>query len=75
MVQQEDSLVQGLSDAAGGVMGRDARRWEVVGSVSRHNSPQDIEDDRLWSEMVKRLEEIVNEYVNDENPRLIDWCY
>jgi hypothetical protein len=54
-------------------MGRDSRRWEVVGSVSRHNSPQDVEDDRLWSEMIQRLEEIVKEY--EIHPRLIDWCH
>jgi hypothetical protein len=39
-------------------MGYDAVGWSVAGRVSRHNSPKDKEDDELWDELVKRLEEV-----------------
>lgn len=42
-------------------MGRDSVGWAVAGSVSRHNSPEDREDDELWDELVERLKAIRDE--------------
>jgi hypothetical protein len=43
-------------------MGRERRRLVVVGSVSRHNSDQDVMDDFLWEELRGRIEAICAEH-------------
>lgn len=43
-------------------MGYDTVQLTVVASVSRHNSPQDKEDDADWRELSERIEMIVREH-------------
>lgn len=42
-------------------MGYEYRTLSITASVSRHNSARDEADDRLWDDLVKRVEEIVND--------------
>jgi hypothetical protein len=42
-------------------VGYDSVGWSIAGSVSRHNSPRDKEDDELWEDLVERLKAIRDE--------------
>jgi hypothetical protein len=42
-------------------MGWERRELLVIGSVSRNNTDQDREDDRLWSDLKARIIAIVEE--------------
>lgn len=42
-------------------MGYEYKTLSITASVSRHNSARDEADDRLWDDLVKRVEEIVND--------------
>jgi hypothetical protein len=37
------------------IMGREQVSWHVLGTVSRHNSAQDHDDDELWEELTVAL--------------------
>jgi hypothetical protein len=45
-------------------MGREARRLEITGSVSRHNEPRDDEDDEKWFELVQFIENHISDNWN-----------
>ena len=47
----------------GDVMGYETRVVEVRGTVSRHNSQQDIDDDGAWDELIARIEAIAKEHL------------
>jgi hypothetical protein len=42
-------------------MGRETREIKIVGSVSRHNSEDDLIDDSLFDELEHRIQMIVKE--------------
>ena len=42
-------------------MGYEHVEFKVVGSVSRHNSEKDKKHDELWQEVIKRVEEIMED--------------
>ena len=42
-------------------MGRERQYWSVGWTVSRHNSDDDIEHDRLADDMQQRLEAVIND--------------
>ena len=42
-------------------MGWDRKSIEIVGHVSRHNSPRDERDDALWADLVRRVREIADD--------------
>lgn len=42
-------------------MGSDQRSVTVYGRVSRHNSPQDAEDDALFDDLVERIRRVVED--------------
>lgn len=42
-------------------MGWDREELQIFGHVSRHNSPQDAEDDALWADLVKRVREVIDD--------------
>lgn len=42
-------------------MGWERKEIQICGHVSRHNSPKDDRDDALWADLVRRVNEIVND--------------
>jgi hypothetical protein len=47
-------------------MGYEHVEFKIVASVSRHNSDKDKKHDELWAEVIKRVEEIMNDPKYDE---------
>lgn len=43
-------------------MGREIRKFSIEGSVSRHNSPRDIEDDEQWDLIYSKLKAVLVEH-------------
>ncbi len=44
------------------MMGYEQREIRIVGRVSRHNGPQDDQDDKMWDDMEKLITIIVSNY-------------
>jgi hypothetical protein len=42
-------------------MGYQQAKAEIFASLSRHNSPRDDEDNRLWADLVRRVRAVVEE--------------
>lgn len=52
-------------------MGRDTRKIEIVASVSRHNSEQDVQDDEAVDNLRMEIEALVAS--NPEYERVVTW--
>jgi hypothetical protein len=57
MDKRAHSLLSGWAD----VMGFERVEFVVAANLSRHNSDRDDRHDKLWDEVTKRIEEIIND--------------